>query len=1234
MLYISKKLILMKSFFVKNRFAVLFVLFLLLGFITEISNISFENREPDLHTFTNKLFDKEHKVDELLDSLYINTKNNSLAKWVNDNSHTIDYLFKEKGIVFLVYHNKNLAYWTSNSIAVPDNTDWIKYNFTKLGNSYTEIRKKRDDTITIIGLISITDDYPYENKFLKNSFHPSFKIKCPHSIIIDSKSYNNSIFNKEGDYMFSLKKEKVCNSFFKRNLLIAIFSTALLFLLLFGRSKFKNIGFSIKQFILFSFVLIVIRTLSQVLSFPAFLSQLRVFQPKYFAFSDLFPSLGDLLITVVLIVYLIFVFYTKVKLNNLAGASPKRVKLTIITWLSVFILYAICAHKIFTHLIIDSSFQYEAYDVLNLSVFSFIGYFVLLLLFIGFILLYDKVIEQTKGSISFSKFIITIAIIALSIIAVNATLGNYEVILPVIFIFSATAYWAYIRFLYTPHFKTIVMLIAFFAAYATYFIRTENFKKRIAEGKVIAVNLAREQDPVAEIVIGDAINQMETDTVIKNYLEKEWFNYDEMVDYIQRKYFTGYLHQYFFNLTICNNTDSVLLDKDQQLWAYCYGFFNNLLKTDGVKTNIQGLYYLKDKSGGLNYFLSIEIPLSNEWSNVKLFFELSQKSNIEVLGYPELLLEKSVSLHDNYNSVSYAKYNNNILIISRGDFPYPLERNVYGFSNEEFAFFQSENYDHVLYNSHVGHTVIVSFPTIRFFNILISFTYIFFFLLIQTVLLLILASKFINIIDFQFSIKNKIVFSVILILLISLVFVGGGTIIYTYNRFEKGQIDILSEKIQSVLVELEHKLSGYGDIHNVPPDYVNNLLVKFSNVFYSDINLYDINGNLVGTSRKEIFERNLTGKKINAIAYRELVLNKKARVVHKEYIGSMEYYSAYVPFINADNELLAYLNLPYFSKEVLLRKELLRVVVGVINIYAFLLVLSIIVAVYISNKLTAPLRMVQQRIRNIDLSKKNERIDYKGRDEIAELVTEYNRMLDELDKSAKLLAKSERESAWREMARQIAHEIKNPLTPMKLSIQLLNKSWKNKDADFDKRFIRSTKTLIEQIDSLSSIAVAFSQFASMPVSRSEKVNIIERINQSALLFKECSFATLDMHLPKDKEVFVRADNERMLQVFNNLLKNAIQALPKDKMGKVDITLTKTNKSVVVEVRDNGVGIAPEMEDKLFQPNFTTKSSGTGLGLAIIKNIVEEFGGAIWYKSDLGKGTSFFVSMPIYKDIKS
>jgi len=358
------------------------------------------------------------------------------------------------------------------------------------------------------------------------------------------------------------------------------------------------------------------------------------------------------------------------------------------------------------------------------------------------------------------------------------------------------------------------------------------------------------------------------------------------------------------------------------------------------------------------------------------------------------------------------------------------------------------------------------------------------------------------------------------------------------------------------------------------------------------------------------------------------VMNKKARIVQKESIGELTYYSAYVPFINNQNQLLAYLNIPYFTKETPLRQELMRVMVAVINIYALLVLFSILIAVYLSNRITEPLHLVQQRIHDIGLEKTNQRVEYNGNDEIAELVNEYNRMLDELGRSAVLLAKSERESAWREMARQVAHEIKNPLTPMKLSVQLLERSQRNNDPDFDQRFSNVTRTLIEQIDSLSSIASAFSQFAKMPEARTELVDVAERIKQSVQLFKESTFTKVSVDYPSDKPIYIIADNERMLQVFNNLIKNAIQSIPKNREGKIVVSLRKLRGRVIIEIKDNGSGISPEMEKKLFQPNFTTKTSGTGLGLAIVKNIVEEAEGSIWFQSKVGKGTSFFISFPV------
>lgn len=1216
-----------------NKFIYIYLFFILLIFSQLIwqKNFTFAEKDISIQNFNSQLNQKENQVDNYLDSLAQNTVRNHLTDWLNVNASVMEYLFEQKGYLFYLYEDNQLKYWSNNALVLPNNNTWIKNGFVKLDNAYVVIRTKQIENITAVGLIVVKLNYPYENNFLKNDFHASFHINQPLSIYQEKDMSPHAVYSKDKTYLFSLQRTQKSHRNISNQLSYTLILLALI-ALLFAARKFLNYHTLTKQkFIQLAVTMVSLRFIFQYFHFPEILYQLEIFKPKYLAFSQLFPSIGELLITTLIVAYLSFVFYINVPISALNRASRKKITVNIAIWFVILTTYSGFAFYIFHHLIIDSNFQFEAYDVLNLSVFSFIGYFIIVILFMGLILLFDKACLQLKKAIAFKHLVLLILIYFVGLGVYIYFTSDYFNLVTWLSFLAIFIYWSYVRIKAKPNFTAFVIVIVIFSVFATYYIRTKNFHKRIEESKVLALNLAREQDPVAEIILAEMIQSMPNDTTITHELMREDFDFDNFIKYINQNYFTGYLKRYIFQLTICNKYDSLQVDNNPDNISYCYGFFDQLISKSTMDINVKGLYFLRTNQGEINYFLKIPIPLKNGWDDVTLFFELSTKPNYEVLGYPELLLEKPIKQNEIQEKANYAKYINNRLVKQNGEFPYSYTRDFYGYKNVEFAFFQSENYDHILYNPDESNTLIISYPTVNFYNILISFTYIFLFLLIQISLLLLFVNRLANLIEINFNIKNKIIYSMIIILLMSLLFVGSGTIFYTYRQFEKNQYNILSEKIQSVLVELEHKLAYANEIHEIDPDYLNSLLVKFSNVFFTDINLYDLDGRLVGTSRNEIFERHLTSKKINATAYRELILNHKARIVHKEKIGKMEYYSAYIPFTSANNQLLAYLNLPYFSKETVLRQELMRVVVAIVNIYAFLIILSLIVAVYISNKLTQPLRLVQQRIQKINLGVANERIDYVGNDEMAELVLEYNRMLDEIDKSARLLAKSERESAWHEMARQIAHEIKNPLTPMKLSIQLLQRSWENNDKDFGDRFKRASQTLIQQINSLSSIATAFSDFAKMPTVQYTKVNIVERVQRSVELFVEHSPGTIKLQKPENTKLFVNADKEKLLQVFNNLIKNANYAIAKVANGLITITFKQENEQIIVAINDNGEGIPEFMKDKLFEPNFTTKSSGTGLGLAIIKNIVEEFQGSIYFESTPEKGTTFFVSLPCYKN---
>jgi len=367
---------------------------------------------------------------------------------------------------------------------------------------------------------------------------------------------------------------------------------------------------------------------------------------------------------------------------------------------------------------------------------------------------------------------------------------------------------------------------------------------------------------------------------------------------------------------------------------------------------------------------------------------------------------------------------------------------------------------------------------------------------------------------------------------------------------------------------------------------------------------------------------------MNPEAYKQMRINEKVRYIHQENIGSLEYTSAYALFRDADNKKIAYINLPYFTKPGALQKEISNLIVTVINLYVVLFIISAIVAFFMANKITQPLRMLQNKFMGVELGKQMEQINYSKKDEVGALVTEYNNMVVKLAENIELLAKTERESAWREMAKQVAHEIKNPLTPMKLSVQFLQRSWTDNDENFEKKLEKYTQALIDQINTLSNIANEFSSFAKMPKPHNELVNLVQKLENTINLFSHTDNVELGADLGNYETLNILADKEQISRVFNNLIKNAIQAIPSDRKGQIFVSLTASEGMVLVKIKDNGGGISEEQKDKLFIPNFTTKSTGMGMGLPIVKQIIESADGKIWFESELNVGTEFYIELPV------
>ena len=325
-----------------------------------------------------------------------------------------------------------------------------------------------------------------------------------------------------------------------------------------------------------------------------------------------------------------------------------------------------------------------------------------------------------------------------------------------------------------------------------------------------------------------------------------------------------------------------------------------------------------------------------------------------------------------------------------------------------------------------------------------------------------------------------------------------------------------------------------------------------------------------------------------------------------------------------ENQPYGILNIPYDSTTLNdVNKEIRTEVLVLLKIYSFLFLIAGLVAVFLLNQITKPLKIVTQKLKNVEISKKNEPIFWPVNDELGMLIRQYNKLIEELKDKADKLAKSERQSAWKKMARQIAHEIKNPLTPMRLSVQHFSKTIKTNDDVALKKLNEFTSTMLQQIDTMSAVASSFSNFASLTKEFLEKFRLEEEVEKIVELYKKDGVVLIN----KPNNCFVKIDKTHLTRILNNLIQNAIQSISNKEKIIVNLNIVDDKDFWCISVADNGSGISEENREKIFEPNFTTKNSGMGLGLAMVKNIVNDFNGSIRFVTELGRGTTFFIQIP-------
>jgi len=1146
-------------------------------------------------------------------------------------------LLREESIALFVFRNDDLILWTDNTVS-PESVRRVATLGTEIHhfeNGWYRLVYFTDGVDEYIATIIIAKTFPYKNEYLTEGFTADFKQENIEGIHLTGGTGMVKLKADHQNFYLSFSEEETQSN--KKALYFALTallggSLVLLAVLLMYRSFSKGREKYI-SFPLLVAAIIGLRYASLRADWPSITAGLDAFDPVLYASSFISPTFIDYLINVVLLFILSF-FARRGMAAAKKGSGEFKFLVAYSLGAALLFLLAAWINQMAKELVLNSSIPFEINNLNQLTLSSLIGVISVGVLYFSALLVADGLsrFARVKG-LNFQAGLLTVSILTLLWVLVThyAGIRDLAFVLWPTFALFALLYSSFLTRSTVFRFPEGALLLIVFSTLGAY-----NFKKYMenreqSEREIIAEKLAINDDPIAEVLFAGQMEELLRNQTVKKLFEQEELHTREMLeDVILSRYFTGYwskyditLHAFTADKTVWGKLPatrpSSLADLERELIEYS--------EADSLEEGFHFMYNAPDR---IAYMAVVPVNYNlREKPDGYFIFEFASTLFPQQVGFPNLLIDHEIGPLAETDEYSTARYSEGRLTNNQGEYSYPSTPAIFQKQIESgVKLFSLRGYEHYISMFNRDDIVVISKKKYGPLDKITMVTYL-------CVIYGILFSLGIAVYRFRkdrlylrLNLNRKVQALLIVLTATTMILFSLATKYYIEEKYSEKNQRLISEKMHSILLELENKLSEEESINYDMSDYLNRILSQFSVIFFTDINLYNPQGDLIASSQMRMFNEGLISRKIDPSAYAYLHYLDQIEYIQEEAVGELSYLSAYSPLLNRRGEIIGYANLPYFARQTELTNEISSFLVSVINLFVLVFVLSLIIALFISQWITLPLRSIRESLSAIELGKANRLVGYEGQDEIGLLVDEYNAKVSELEMNAAKLSQSERESAWREMAKQVAHEIKNPLTPMKLSVQHLERTLLSTgEVDRDK-VNRVMKNLIEQIDTLSSIANAFSGFAKMPKAKVETINLKETVESAVELFSGFDRIDFEKSYPAISSFQVKGDKDQLIRVFNNLLKNAVQSISEDRKGRIQLEIKKEDRGYAVIITDNGTGIPADQMSKIFVPNFTTKTRGMGLGLAMSKNIVENFGGEISFTSRLGKGSEFKVWLPM------
>ena len=1154
----------------------------------------------------------------------------------------------ESGSVYpyFIFRNGQLVYWSDHRY-VPNYQQLRKGQQTLLLNaengkyiSNSVAFRLNGAQIEIFSLINLYRKFRNENDYLTNGYNHDIFLTEPKEITpIPSSNSLYNIVDETGKYLFTIippQVEKLNAPNIPTNTLILIGISIFLFgiyiIIWITRLRAKH-QFG-RTFVLLAFYLFFVRLVMLANSIPFIFYESSLFNPKFLAINELAPSLGDMLLNTwvvfILVVYLVQSFYRSSLYYKLFKAPKILQEVVSILLVVLSILLTFVCYRNLCNIYERSQFSLDLALSISFSSLKIATLFFYLLLSVIFFLtihLFSSLfLRFNKNTIQgIIKWFIGLVLGLLLVTIID----DFRWIYVLIGVYFLLVYlYRYPRFLYSFKYKTTIYFFtgAFvFALIAMYVIRAEEQKKDYFDKQNFGQKYLAENDLLGEGLLTRVIQTVAQDTAIRKALSRQILAREQTQQLVKSKHLDLYFDRY--------DTEVLAFDKNGNSLDITEGaknlsYYQETYQKASYHTGNPAVFFINDVGNNFikQYLVFIPIPESGS-----VVLDLKLRDEFAKSVYPELLLDKKFTQTPDTKNYSYAIFDRgNHLIFSSGSYNYirKLPVSILADSVLYEKGVELNGYNHVGKIGQNGRKIVISARYQAWENLFANFSFLFLLSVLFIIIVMISYAVRYGWKNLNVNFATKIQLYINAAFLLPLLLVIMITLSVIDNTFIGNQEKAYLDNTKNITSTVQLQLEGFLE-NRMSRAFLEQEINDLARDTKLDINFYNLNGRLDLTTRPLVYEYGLLSNFINPDAYRRIIEEKENEVLLTESLGSLNYKTVYMSIKGHDSKPIGVIGIPFFDAKPTLDRQVTDVVASILSVFAWLFLILLILSYFASNILTNPLRLVAQKLKRTSLDKLNDRLEWNSDDEIGILMREYNKMLKKLEESKVALSMSEKQTAWREMAKQVAHEIKNPLTPMKLSIQQLQRTMVVDNPKTKERIARALNSLTEQIDNISEIANSFSEFAKMPVPRNEVFDLVPLIQKSADLYAEDERISLNAYI-KEKEAWVLGDRQFMSRVITNLIINGIQSVPKERRAIINLRLYRNEDDniAIMEIQDNGSGIPENIRQRVFIPNFTTKVGGSGLGLAMARRGVEHAGGNIWFETETDKGTTFFIDLPL------